>query len=268
MNRGALREELARRLGAWIAKGIILASPTPTSTAFAATELTGMSPSEIVGKALAITSGTQLASERIVASLDNSNWTLTLRYALAAAPAATDLFEIYSAYSYARLNQAITNAVNSARKIFLVPKYDRSLVLVASTYGYTMPAGFNYLSVINLEHYTGRFDKSIGNDDWEVVDVSGVKTLKIRRYWITVYAGKKLELVGQAYPTAPALDATANPIPDEYVLAWACYNLSAEKPLGQVEQGWREKMGAWKDSFMEIAKKERIPALPGAKRVP
>lgn len=262
MTRGQLREELARRLGVWVAKGIVLATPTPSSTEFAMTELTGMGPSEVVGKLLAVTSGTYLGEERVIASLDNSNWKVTLRYALTAAPATAVTAEIYSAYSYSRLNQSITNAVNSARKIFLVPLFDRSITLAASTYEYTLPDGFAYIHSVNLEHYTDRFDKHLGGDDWELGVVGGVTKLKLRRYWITAYSGKKLELRGWAYPTAPSLDATANPIPDEYVLNWACYQLSAERPLGQVEQGWREKMSTWKDAFMEIAKKERTGGSP------
>jgi len=270
MTRAGLRAEIAKKLGIWIAEGTVLASPTPTASYFASTSLTGFTPAELVGKLLAITAtGTNSGAERRIISFDNSNWAITLRYALPATTATGNTFEIYTGdVGYERLTQAIINCVNGARDIFLAQKFDRSLTVAAATYEYTLPSGFAYVSKVNLEHEDDRFDMPLANDDWEIAQSSGVTKLRLRRSWILGYAGQSLELRGQSFPTAPAADSTANPIPDEYVIAWVCYMLGSERPMGQSEAGWRERLQTWRQTFLDIIQRERTGVFPGAQRVP
>ena len=267
MNRGQLREEIARMLNVWVDRGAVAASPAPTASAFGVAAFATRTPAELVGKLLAMSSGTRIGQEQFIYSFDNSDQETVLRAALTGAPAAADTLEVYSAIGYTRINQAITNAINGARHHFLVAQTDQSITLVAATYEYTAPSGFAYISTINLEYETNKLGMALPDDSWELTNVSGVAKLRIRHDWILNYTSKRLELRGQAYPTAPSADATANPIPDAYVLAWACFFLGAEMPLGQSDAGWRDRLNAWRQTTLDMIKTDAVPPFPGAKRV-
>jgi len=226
-----------------------------------------MSPSELTGKSLAMSSGTRIGQERDISAFDNAAYKVTLRYALTGAPAAADTFEVYNRWGYSRINQSINSAINAAKNRYLVPKFDRTTTLVAATYDYALPAGFAYLSTVTVETTTGIYDKVLANDDWAIIQVGGVNYLRLTKSWPLNYVGYTLELKGQAYPGVLSLDADSSSLPDQYIISWVCFNLGSEMPLGQAEAGWRDKMSVWRQTLTDTLAQNIVNVMPGAQVV-
>ncbi len=266
MNKESLRQAIARNLGLLVLTGTMGASPTPTTTAFAIAELAAFTQADIKGRHGAVTDG---AGEFIATTL--SSTTLTLYYALPATPSASgDKVEVYDSFRKSDYDDAISFAINSVRGFFLEPRYDRtSLIILTSTYEYSVPAGFDYISKLTVEATSGQWDRVIPDKQWELTYTGGLAKIRIHSAWPLTYAGKTIEVIGANYPTAPTTESGLNPIDDSYVINYASWLLGTRMPTGQGNSaGWNVKVNEWMNNTREYLSRNTRAVSPSGRRVP
>ena len=245
-------------------------SPTPTTTAFAILELAAFTQADIKGRHGAVTDGAG-AGEFIATTL--SSTTLTLYYALPSTPSASgDKVELYDSFTKSDFDDAINFAINSVRGLFLEPRYDRtSLLIVADTYEYPVPAGFDFISKLTVQTASSPdlWGLVILDKQWELVSVAGIAKIRLLSGWPLGYAGGTIEVVGANYPAAPTTEAGLNPIDDSYVINYSSWLLGTRMPMGQGNSaGWNAKVNEWMNNTREYLSRNTRAVSPSGRRVP
>lgn len=153
---------------------------------------------------------------------------LTFRPVLSSAVVVTDLFEMYPDFSPAEMNDAINDAISMVEGEALEDKVDESLVVAASQWEYTVPAGFVAVEGIFQESGTANRYSSSGNfidpRHWRILPGASPK-LWFDHDLVTLTSGRQLRLVGQQAPTQLTKDADLCAVPRSFVLYQAKANL-------------------------------------------
>ena len=122
--------------------------------------------------------------------------------ALSSAAEAGHKFELYQHFSPLEIGNMINVSISMVEREALIDSVDETLkVLSSTTYEYTVPAGFAFVDEIYLEQSTaGRY--SVGENlidyrHWRVLN-STPSRIWFDPSWVSLVAGRKLRLVGQA----------------------------------------------------------------------
>jgi len=154
--------------------------------------------------------GRGIGQERVVSDYVQSTKVLTLATAWATTPGTDSKYELHRAYSVLQhYNPMIKMAFQSRRKRTLLAKNDETVAMAASTYHYTIPAGFVAINEVWKEDAAGDFCipiplryLDVDRDRHHLLfdkDAEGVKGY--------IEAGLHLRLYGQKYDTEPASES-------------------------------------------------------------
>lgn len=174
--------------------------------------------------------GTAIGQEREV-----SDWTLTtpantitFAPAFSPAPAAGDEFELHHIFSEDEYRKAINLGIGSCK--YLIGKIDVTIVLVADTYEYTLPADMDYIHKITTEKTAGGgiFDESDAIDprDWRLISP---RKLKLHEDYYSVTAGKDLRIEGQGRQALVTADTDIIYLPLDWLVQKAIASLPSSK---------------------------------------
>ncbi len=166
---------------------------------------------------------------------------------------AGDFFEIHPHFGWTveQFNAAIDMAHYAVEDFYLLDKVDESLMMIADTYEYTIPAGFRYLAQVLFKPTGAMYFTEIPVLEWRVVP-GATKKLWLDR----LYDGATLRLVGQGQATLPANDAATVQLPERYVVAKATALVLAMQPGGEISDA-RERM-QWAAWWEQQADKELV----------
>jgi hypothetical protein len=129
----AARLEFFRRYSA----NEVALTGTPTTTSLTSSSLTQVASFWQNAWAYVV-DGTQAGAERKVTAFDAVTDALTLEYALAGAPAAGVMIELYDTWSAADIHDAINRAIREWGRIFFDSVMDQTLILKEDTMEYSL----------------------------------------------------------------------------------------------------------------------------------
>jgi hypothetical protein len=141
---------------------------------------------------------------------NNQKGVVTFAPALSTAVDATDLFELYPGYRPTEMNDAINEAISMVEEEALKDKVDESIVIVASTFEYLIPATLLYIDQVIQESGTaGRYsvsDNLIDIRHWGILRQASPQ-LWFDNNYVSLTGGRHLRLVGQSVQAQLSLDA-------------------------------------------------------------
>jgi hypothetical protein len=151
-----------------------------------------------------------------------------------------DYFEMYPVFSAGEMDDAINLAIVSIEDDALQDKRDDSItVITSSTYEYSIPDGFVYISEVIMEQDTsGRFSDSLDTIDpiyWRILPGTPPKLLFDSNY-VSLTAGRKLRLIGQQAAPELTSDADICSVDQAFVL----YQAKANLHLAKIEESGDE----------------------------
>ena len=192
-------------------------------------------------------SGTHKDTDFVVTDFVKANGVITFSPSLGAAVDATDLFEIYPDFKPQEINDAINLAISMIEEEALQDKVDATLVVVASTYEYTIPTGFVYVDQIFQEQATAdRYSPSNDAIDfrhWRILHGATPKIWFDDNY-ISLTTGRNLRLVGQAVQAQLSLDADTCAILKSFIVYQTKANLHFSRVDEQGDAHWNKMTAA------------------------
>jgi hypothetical protein len=142
--------------------------------------------------------------------VDQKKGVITFAPALSTAVDVSDLFELHQNYRPVEMNDAINESITMVEGEALQDKVDESLIVVASTFEYLIPAGFLYIDQVYRESGTaGRYSQSDGLIDTRHYSIlrQSPSRLWFDMNWVNLTAGRHLRLVGQGVQAQLTVDA-------------------------------------------------------------
>lgn len=251
--RSAIRQSLARLMGETIAG-------TPTG---------GFSTTGFQCSALAVYaddyfndwaggrfySGTHKDISFVPTDFAKANGVVTFSPAVSGNVDATDLFEMYPNFTAAEMNDAINLAISMVEEEALQDKVDATLAVIASTYEYTIPAGFVYVDQIFQESGTAdRYSPSrdaIDPRHWRILH--GTPKIWFDDQYASLITGRNLRLVGQQAAAQLSLDATTCAVLKSYLIFQAKSLLHLSRVDEMDDAHWNKAQAA-----KAIADQERV----------
>jgi len=190
--------------------------------------------------------GTNIGVEKRVTDWDLSTYLLTVHSAYAAACDATSYIELHHIFTTDEYLKAINLAIESLARKYFVDIKDETIVLVASTYEYTLPT--NMLGIIRIITEKtadgGVFDASgeIDPRNWDIIRSYPPK-LKLHEGYYSVSAGKDLRIEG--YGSQPIVDDDTDTIylPPDWLIQKAITMLPQNKiQSGKLDEVYRRAL--------------------------
>ena len=206
--------------------------------------------------------GTNKGLTRRVTDWVLSTYLLTVHSAYAAACDATSFVELHRIFTEDELRKAINLAIESIAGQYLIDKVDATVTLIADTYEYTLPSGFEYVHAVTTEDAadTGNFYQSAELDprDWDIISP---RTLRLRKGTYSITAGKDLQIEGQGRQATVDDDTDEIELPPDWLIKKAITVL----PQGKLQDN--ALTNTYKQAFMLAANMPANYRNPRARRV-
>lgn len=206
--------------------------------------------------------GTNKGLNRRVTDWVLADFLLTVHSAYAAACDATSYIELHRIFTEDELRKAINLAIESSADQYLVDKVDASITLVADTYEYTLPEGFEYVHGVTTEDTadTGKFYQSaeIDHRDWDIISQ---RTLRLRRGRYSITAGKDLQIEGQGRQATVDDDVDVIELPPDWLVQKAITLL----PQAKIQNNALDD--TYKQALLLSSRTPTRPRHPRARRV-
>lgn len=174
--------------------------------------------------------GTNIGVTKRVTDWVLADYLLTVHSIYDAKCDATSYIELHRIFSEDDYRKAINLAIESLSDRYLIDKIDEGTTLVASTYEYTLPAGMNYVHKVTTEYSadTGKFYDSyeVDSRDWDIISP---RTLKLRKGYYSITAGKDLRIEGQGVQDTLDSDTDVCYLPPDWVVQKAITFLPQNK---------------------------------------
>ena len=188
--------------------------------------------------------GTNIGVTKRVTDWVLSTFLLTVHSAYAAASAASSYIELHRIFSEDEYRKAINLAIESLPKVYLIDKINETIVLVADTYEYTLPSGFNYIHRITTEKSadSGKFEEAnvINPRDWRLISP---RTLKLNKSCYSITAGKDLRIEGQGRQALVTADTDVIELPPDWLVYKAITFLPTNKiQSNQLDETYRRAL--------------------------
>ena len=148
---------------------------------------------------------------------------------------------------------------------------DESLTQAASTFSYTVPATFAYISEVRMET-SAAYDVAVPKWQWRLGYDGSNPVLVFDSRWWTPAGTKKIKLVGQqrftAYETTTTVHTGVEAFVRERAVAYACAHLgSGSSALAKLRQRLAEFY--WQTSETLLTHQpDQHKVVPGSKSVP
>jgi hypothetical protein len=220
-----LRQSVGRLMGSG-GLAMVVGTPAATlsTTGFQCAALALEEDDYYIDWYLRFYSGTHKDITTRVTDFTQSGGVVVFSPAVTDAVVVTDLFELHRDFSPEEINNAINMAIQMVEDEALQDNTDETLVVLANTFEYEIPAGFYSIEDIYQEESTTGLYKESGRIDlrnWKIIDSGGDKYLWINSDIVTLTTGRHLRLVGQTRATALSLDAEETDINPSYIIQQA-----------------------------------------------
>ena len=173
--------------------------------------------------------GTNIGVTKRVTDWVLSTFLATVHSAYDNACDATSYVEFHRIFSEDDYRKAINLAIESLDD-FLIDKIDISTTLIADHYEYTLPVGMDYVHKVTTEETSGEgnfYDiKEIDPRDWSLISP---RTLKLRKGYYSITAGKDLRIEGQGRQSILTSDTDVCKLPPDWLVQKAITFLPQNK---------------------------------------
>lgn len=259
-----------QNVGALVGPGRVMVTGVPTggfsTTGFQCSSLALDEDSYYLNWWLRIYAGTHKDTTREVTAFLKAGGTVTFSPAVTGAIDATDLFELWDpAYKPEEVNAAINRAIAMVETEALEDLLDKTLVVIADTFQYTLPAGFYAVETIIQESSTADvflLSDTLNPEGWRL---AAGPLLCFDQTFVTLTAGRKLRVEGQASPGALTLDASTTKVNLAYLAQQATALLHQARIVSPKDDHSTQMVIA---QGMADRERARLRRMPRGRRVP